>query len=414
MEYVEGVPIDRYCETRSLSDRATARAVRPRVCDALAHAHGQADRPSRHQAVEHPRHRRRAHRSLLDFGIAKLLAPDDAGGPADAITRRSERLLTPEYASPEQIRGEPVVVASDVYCLGVLAVRAAHRAASVPTRASEQRTSSSAPCSRRTRRDRRRSCAREPLRRRLKGDLDTIILTAMNKEPERRYASAAEMGADVRRHLAGQPVHGARHEPSVSAATLDAAASAVLASALVVVDRDDGDRDDGRHARARRAGSCLASRIGSRSIPSSRSTPSSRRTVAVWRTSRERARRCGCTSPTSVGIARRSLRRAFLVFIDGRDGRLMASTSRCYRTRASTTCPRTAVREDRVLVAPDSGAAFVAFPAWSPDGKQIAYVQEGAVFVAIGRGWRSATPNVGAENAALAALVAGRHSCSRS
>jgi len=200
MEFVEGLPIDRYCDARGLGvdERLDLFA---RVCDAVAHAHGKQVvhrdiKPSNILVTDAGEPR------LLDFGIAKLL--DSAEGAAD-LTRLSERLLTPEYASPEQIRGEPVVVASDVYCLGVLLYElltgqrpfARIRRAGFeleravleddPTRPSEV-----------VRRDQRQ--------RQLKGDLDAIILTAMSKEPSRRYASAAELGADVRRHLAGQPV----------------------------------------------------------------------------------------------------------------------------------------------------------------------------------------------------------------
>ena len=122
-------------------------------------------------------------------------------------------MLTPEYASPEQIRGEPVGVASDVYGLGVLlyelltgqrpfrrAERTAHELERAvleedPTRPSE-------------------AASREPLRRQLKGDLDAIVLTAMSKEPERRYAGAAALAEDVRRHLAGQPVRARSANPA--------------------------------------------------------------------------------------------------------------------------------------------------------------------------------------------------------
>jgi Tol biopolymer transport system component len=200
MELVEGVSIDRYCDARarSIDERLELFA---RVCDAVAHAHEKQIvhrdiKPSNILVTDvgEPR--------LLDFGIAKLL--DSAAESAD-LTRRSERLLTPEYASPEQIRGEPVVVASDVYCLGVLlyelltgrrpftrAHRTAHELERAvleedPTRPSE-------------------AVRRDPRYRQLKGDLDAIILTAMDKEPARRYASAAELGADVRRHLAGEPI----------------------------------------------------------------------------------------------------------------------------------------------------------------------------------------------------------------
>ena len=202
MEYVEGESITKYCEGRSLGiDERLALFVR--VCDALAHAHAKHIvhrdvKPSNIlvTAEGHPR--------LLDFGIAKLIAPD-GGTSGAALTRRSERLLTPEYASPEQIRGEPVGVAADVYGLGVLlyelltgqrpfrrAERTAHELERAVLEEEPTRPSEAVP--------------KEPLRRRLKGDLDAIVLTAMSKEPERRYGGAQELGADVRRHLDGLPV----------------------------------------------------------------------------------------------------------------------------------------------------------------------------------------------------------------
>ena len=118
MEYVEGEPIDRYCESRLLGIEAKLHLF-AHVCDALAHAHAKQIvhrdiKPSNIMVTNtgDPR--------LLDFGIAKLLGPLDDGEHPVAHTRHSERLLTPEYASPEQLRGEPVAIASDVYCLGVL------------------------------------------------------------------------------------------------------------------------------------------------------------------------------------------------------------------------------------------------------------------------------------------------------
>jgi Tol biopolymer transport system component len=198
MEHVEGETITRYAVRHALDVDARL-ALFVRVCDALAHAH---ERQIVHRDVKpsnilvtaagEPR--------LLDFGIAKLLVPD--GDPA-SLTRLSERFLTPEYASPEQIKGEPVSVASDVYALGVLLY---------------ELLTGQRPFRRRTPYELERAvleddptrpsdAARgEPLRRRLKGDLDAIVLTAMAKEPEQRYDGAAALAADVRRHLAGQPV----------------------------------------------------------------------------------------------------------------------------------------------------------------------------------------------------------------
>ena len=200
MEYVEGLPITRYCEARGLSlEQRLALVVR--VCEAVAHAHGKQIvhrdiKPSNILVTEagDPR--------LLDFGIAKLL---DATPGSSELTRRSERLLTPEYASPEQIRGEPVTVASDVYSLGVLLYevltgrrpfrRAGRTAYSLERAVLEEEPRSPSEV-----------VEGDQQRRRLRGDLDAIVLTAMSKEPAHRYPSAAELRADVARHLRGEPV----------------------------------------------------------------------------------------------------------------------------------------------------------------------------------------------------------------
>ena len=205
MEYVEGLPITRYCEARALTLEQRL-PLFVRVCEAVAHAHGKQIvhrdiKPSNILVTEagDPR--------LLDFGIAKLL--DATPGSSD-VTRRSERLLTPEYASPEQIRGEPVVVASDVYSLGVLLYelltgRRPFRRSGLTPYSLQRAVLEEEP--------RRPSEVMEDdlQRRRLRGDLDAIVLTAMSKEPARRYQSAAELGADVARHLRGEPVTARRH-----------------------------------------------------------------------------------------------------------------------------------------------------------------------------------------------------------
>jgi len=169
---------------------------------------------------------------LLDFGIAKLLAPE---AQDDALTRTGTPLpLTPDYASPEQLLGESVTTASDVFQLGVLlyvlltgrtpfsrvgTAWAPMRAATDPAPPSEV-VARSGQGGRKLELGRRRDTAdaegagvaedrgttREALRRRLKGDLDVIVLKALRREPERRYASVEQLAEDVRRHLDGRPV----------------------------------------------------------------------------------------------------------------------------------------------------------------------------------------------------------------
>jgi tetratricopeptide (TPR) repeat protein len=207
MQYIEGVPIDRYCDEHQLSVDARLRIFLT-VCAAVHHAH-------RHQVV----HRdlkpgnilvtADGQAKLLDFGIAKFLEP---APESRDLTRTGERLLTPEYASPEQIRGEVVTPASDVHALGVLL----HR---MLTGQRPFRRSS------RTRHELERAILEEeptqpsdavtsPVdRRRLRGDLDAIVLTALRKDPAHRYADAGQLADDIERHLKGHAVRARGRAP---------------------------------------------------------------------------------------------------------------------------------------------------------------------------------------------------------
>ena len=173
---------------------------------------------------------------LLDFGIAKLLNADVAGH-THAPTVAGMQLMTPEYASPEQVRGDPVTTATDVYSLGVLLYelltgRRPYRITSrapidvarvvceaVPARPStavtnpsdgpdapEPITGAEAVPTREVTAGQLRAVEAQRLSRRLAGDLDTIVLKALSKEPARRYASVDQFSEDVRRHLEGLPV----------------------------------------------------------------------------------------------------------------------------------------------------------------------------------------------------------------
>ena len=232
MEYVEGTSIDRYCDDRRLDIDARLRLF-VAVCDAVQYAHQNLVvhrdlKPSNilvtvDGAVK-----------LLDFGIAKLLSDDapNGGDQTGELTRSGGRWLTPRYASPEQISGAPVTTVSDVYTLGVLLYElltghSPYRLAALtpaelmravceeePARPSaavlrsESVTRGDGSTSSVSADEVARSRALRPdrLARRLRGDLDTIALTAMQKEPTRRYGSAGALADDVRRHLAGQPV----------------------------------------------------------------------------------------------------------------------------------------------------------------------------------------------------------------
>jgi eukaryotic-like serine/threonine-protein kinase len=150
---------------------------------------------------------------LLDFGIAKLLEADGADASDATVTRRDSRALTPAYAAPELILGEPATTAADVYSLGVVLYelltgtlpfeRKGATAERLAARVDDEILERPSQRVRRVVAD-RRIAAR--LARRLAGDLDNILLTALRREPERRYRSAAALAEDLRRHLAGLPV----------------------------------------------------------------------------------------------------------------------------------------------------------------------------------------------------------------
>jgi non-specific serine/threonine protein kinase/serine/threonine-protein kinase len=239
MEYVDGQPLDEALAGQPIESVID---IFLQVCDALAYAHRQLvlhrDIKPNNILVD-----RDGNAKLLDFGVAKLLQSTEGSEESRTV----ERAYTPDYASPEQVFGRPIGVASDVYSLGVLLYRLLTGASPyrfntgdtaglvhalteatvmLPSRAVLNDTATQTP-------------ERRKRSRQLSGDLDTVLSKALQKSPERRYASVDAFADDLRRYLAHQPIHARpdafwyRARKFLRRNTLGVAATVALVLALV-------------------------------------------------------------------------------------------------------------------------------------------------------------------------------------
>ncbi|HEX2455806.1 MAG TPA: protein kinase [Vicinamibacterales bacterium] len=281
LEYVEGTRIDQYAADHRLSVEARLDFIL-QIADAVAHAHANLvvhrDIKPSNVLVDTG-----GSVKLLDFGIATIVDPASTGEPG-AVTVPGARALTPEYASPEQVVGGPITTATDVYALGVLMYQLL--LGDHPTKASgasyaemlralaehEPARLSDAVAQRpaddpETRRIlEERGTTRDRLRRACRGDLDTIVSTALKKNPSERYQGVGALADDIRRHLRNEPVSARpdrwayrarkfvrRHRAGVAAATVVVAtliAAVGVTTREMITARRERDRADFQRRRA--------------------------------------------------------------------------------------------------------------------------------------------------------------------
>ena len=229
MEYINGEPIDVYCDKHKLTVEERLRLFKT-VCEAVHYAHQKLiihrDLKPAHVLVTED-----GKIKLVDFGIAKLLEPDHVKA-IDFQTRTGAKIMTPEFAAPEQVRGEPATTASDIYSLGVLLYlllsgRRPYRletssmlemerivCEAAPLKLGDAVSGKPLPAPDRVKEEafdsqtnaQKRDSNTDSLKRKLTGDLDQIVLMALRKDPEQRYRSALALTEDLENYLQGKPV----------------------------------------------------------------------------------------------------------------------------------------------------------------------------------------------------------------
>lgn len=267
LEHVEGQYIDQYCDKRRLDVEARLRLFVD-VLSAVAHAHANL---VVHRDLKPPNVlvRNDGQAKLLDFGIAKLLEEASDAAAATQLTQQAGGALTPAYAAPEQVKGQPITTATDVYSLGVLLytlLTGQHPAGSAnrspaelvkaivdtePLRASEVLTSQKAQTQEVASIAAKRATTPDKLCRQLRGDLDTVIAKTLKKNPAERYSSVTALADDLQRHLKHEPISARpdslryraakfvrRNRTAVALSALTLAAAIAGVSATLVQARD--------------------------------------------------------------------------------------------------------------------------------------------------------------------------------
>jgi Tol biopolymer transport system component/predicted Ser/Thr protein kinase len=377
MEYVEGVPLSRYCDERNLGIDQRLELFR-KICKAVQHAH-QSMVVHRDLKPGNILVTRDGEIKLLDFGIAKVLR---AHADDDSLTHTGDRLMTPDYAAPEQVCGGPVTIATDVYALGailylLLTGQPAHKFAGA-TRTERDRVicevEPEAPSAA------VRGTARDRWRRQLAGDLDTIVLKALRKEPARRYPSVDALLEDLERHRSGLPVRaqrdtvayrtrkflGRRRYPIEVAVLVCLGLAIGLVGTFVAIRA--GAREDLVPTAARRIAFESALELDPAISPDGRAIAFAADYGGPMRlyVSHRGGR------PIAITNALTGYHRSPRWSPDGRQIAFQTGGT-IYVVPKSGGIPRP-------LVTPEPGS-WVAFPAWSPDGREMAYVQNHGVYV---------------------------------